>query len=335
MDKAIKAYHLNARGPMYSHYLKRLKTECTNIWQNGRQLCEAISLTGQSCVYELHRLPGDPVEQPEAGEEDKPALSLEKEGVEQSEEKSNPSKQSSGRTSNKKFSRQSRHLNKSLTVNVSERTSSMDSKKSSDDNKTSSRSRSVSNTVMSQKQHSSSIVTRAASNCGEFQSERKDPFSLIDANFTFYNDFASLEIISKKVLVKYEFSVFKPATKSEQQTLSSLTDTLSELNLSQSESHKDLEKKKNSNELKNFNTIEVSQDLKSVSPWATNQVQSQSATTNVALPVFTEMCLSDMLHSESPPGCLPSFNSWSLVSIGKFSDYNPHNGKQKDWFILS
>lgn len=33
-----------------------------------------------------------------------------------------------------------------------------------------------------------------------------------------------------------------------------------------------------------------------------------------------------MTHSESPIGIMPEFNSWSLVNIGKNSQYNVHNG---------
>ena len=42
---------------MYNHYLAQLKRDCSNVWTNGRQLCEAVSLTGHNCVLELHRLP--------------------------------------------------------------------------------------------------------------------------------------------------------------------------------------------------------------------------------------------------------------------------------------
>ena len=36
--------------------------------------------------------------------------------------------------------------------------------------------------------------------------------------------------------------------------------------------------------------------------------------------------LPGMLHTESPPGLLPEFPSWSLLSLGKYSIYNPTQG---------
>ncbi len=47
---------LNARGPVYKKYLKKLENDCLKIWKSGRQLCESISLTGHSCIHELHRV---------------------------------------------------------------------------------------------------------------------------------------------------------------------------------------------------------------------------------------------------------------------------------------
>lgn len=43
----------------------------------------------------------------------------------------------------------------------------------------------------------------------------------------------------------------------------------------------------------------------------------------------------DMVHSESPLGLLPKFSSWSLVSIGKFSDYNCHTGLSQPGFMTN
>ena len=59
----------------------------------------------------------------------------------------------------------------------------------------------------------------------------------------------------------------------------------------------------------------------SASPIPTNQIE------NIEVTVSTEVYLSGMTNSENPAGLLPRFSSWSLVSIGKFSQYNPHTGK--------
>ena len=36
--------------------------------------------------------------------------------------------------------------------------------------------------------------------------------------------------------------------------------------------------------------------------------------------------LPGMLHTNSPPGLLPKFPSWSLMSLGKYSSYSPTQG---------
>lgn len=45
-----------------------------------------------------------------------------------------------------------------------------------------------------------------------------------------------------------------------------------------------------------------------------------------AVVINTEVYLNGMTHSDSPAGLLPRFSSWSLISIGKYTDYNPHTG---------
>ena len=46
----------------------------------------------------------------------------------------------------------------------------------------------------------------------------------------------------------------------------------------------------------------------------------------VRQPSTTEY-LPGMLHSDSPLGLLPMFSSWSLLSLGKYSSYNPSHGE--------
>ncbi len=43
--------------------------------------------------------------------------------------------------------------------------------------------------------------------------------------------------------------------------------------------------------------------------------------------------LAGMTHSENPPGLTPRFSSWSLISIGKNSHYNPHTGLNQPGFL--
>ena len=47
---------MQARGPACDRYLDQLEQECEQVWKNGRQLCEEISLTGNHCVNEVSGL---------------------------------------------------------------------------------------------------------------------------------------------------------------------------------------------------------------------------------------------------------------------------------------
>ncbi len=40
-----------------------------------------------------------------------------------------------------------------------------------------------------------------------------------------------------------------------------------------------------------------------------------------------------MVHSESIPGLLPRYSSWSLCAIGKYSDYSAYNGLTQPGFL--
>lgn len=52
-----------------------------------------------------------------------------------------------------------------------------------------------------------------------------------------------------------------------------------------------------------------------------------------SVPISTEIYLTGMTHSDSPVGLLPRFSSWSLVSIGKYTDYNAHVGLTQPGFM--
>ncbi|KAI0238335.1 Protein SMG8 [Lamellibrachia satsuma] len=79
-----KSYHLNklfqakkvfvqhARGPASDKCLRQLEEDCEKLWRCGRQLCEALSLTGNHCLNELHRLPRESAGEGEG--EGKPSL---------------------------------------------------------------------------------------------------------------------------------------------------------------------------------------------------------------------------------------------------------------------
>ncbi|XP_014673337.1 PREDICTED: protein smg8-like isoform X2 [Priapulus caudatus] len=57
LAQARRVFQHHARGPATSRFARQLSEECEKYWKAGRQLCEEISLTGQHCINELHRLP--------------------------------------------------------------------------------------------------------------------------------------------------------------------------------------------------------------------------------------------------------------------------------------
>ncbi|XP_015577589.2 uncharacterized protein LOC8275246 isoform X1 [Ricinus communis] len=54
LEKALQAFHSLVRGPAVPLFTKRLEDECTSIWKSGRQLCDAVSLTGKPCKHQRH-----------------------------------------------------------------------------------------------------------------------------------------------------------------------------------------------------------------------------------------------------------------------------------------
>ncbi len=46
----------HARGPATEKYMAQLEKDCDKMWKGGRQLCEAVSLTGSHCVNEVQLL---------------------------------------------------------------------------------------------------------------------------------------------------------------------------------------------------------------------------------------------------------------------------------------
>ncbi|KAL5580123.1 hypothetical protein UlMin_012565 [Ulmus minor] len=56
LEKALQAFHLMVKGPAVQCFAKKLEDECTLIWKSGRQLCDAISLTGKPCLHQRHDL---------------------------------------------------------------------------------------------------------------------------------------------------------------------------------------------------------------------------------------------------------------------------------------
>ncbi|KAF2880700.1 hypothetical protein ILUMI_25471 [Ignelater luminosus] len=51
---ALALFSAQARGPLFQQYNTQLIAECQAHWENGRQLCEAASLTGNPCNLPKH-----------------------------------------------------------------------------------------------------------------------------------------------------------------------------------------------------------------------------------------------------------------------------------------
>ena len=346
MDKAVHFYSIQARGPLFDKYLTRLKRECTEIWHRGRQLCEAVSLTGHNCVNEMHELPAPPPQLESAsaaaqGDEDaSPSTTTEDVEKEEGQQQQQQQQQQAAETAEEADvaeedgeeeeddggggdddgndnegvegreddrddedddddeGEEERRLQRTAKRGVRKRGGVRDDELGEDEEsqvaggnketeadddesvvrfrgarktqeqqqaqlsrlwgkqelapattpaartskmrsdrmrlpkqlrqqqqqqqqqQRNSNNKSIrggmSSRCMPVKCHTSNIVTRAASNCGEFQRDRKDPFDLKEANFTFYAEFplASDQMLKRRPLdvCVYEFPVFKQTT---------------------------------------------------------------------------------------------------------------------------
>ncbi|XP_050368048.1 uncharacterized protein LOC126786307 [Argentina anserina] len=56
LEKALLAFHSMVKGHAVQHFAKKLEDECTSIWKSGRQLCDAVSLTGKPCMHQRHNV---------------------------------------------------------------------------------------------------------------------------------------------------------------------------------------------------------------------------------------------------------------------------------------
>ncbi|KAL3518448.1 hypothetical protein ACH5RR_021037 [Cinchona calisaya] len=59
LERALLAFKSMVKGPAVQIYMKKLENECTSIWCSGRQLCDAVSLTGKPCMHKRHNVGTD------------------------------------------------------------------------------------------------------------------------------------------------------------------------------------------------------------------------------------------------------------------------------------
>ncbi|KAJ7566426.1 hypothetical protein O6H91_02G102400 [Diphasiastrum complanatum] len=65
LQKALQAFQKMVGGPAVPPYSEKLKEDCEKVWKSGRQLCDAVSLTGKPCIYQVHEVPdSDKIELP-------------------------------------------------------------------------------------------------------------------------------------------------------------------------------------------------------------------------------------------------------------------------------
>lgn len=285
LEKAIKVYSAQARGSLYKKYLEKLQQDCEEYWKNGRQLCEAVSLTGNQCVNERHRT-GNLV------------------------------------CDKNLFKKELENQNFSL------------------------------NSLPS-KVHSSNIVTISASNCGFLQKERIDPFDLKQANYTFYAEFASIDPIQYSKFNIFNFPIFdgsmieeeKPKREDNQNDSGQIDDDEDLMLLGNGLSQRDQQNDEvphsaNQNqELDMFSSNKQQQPSEGVNAIGNEHSNSLPVDSFVETPDFPPSISSKthalpfMTHSDSQPGLLPLFSSWSLISIGKSSSYIAQQGLNQPGFL--
>ncbi|KAK8957220.1 hypothetical protein KSP39_PZI000643 [Platanthera zijinensis] len=54
LEMALLAFRSMVKGPANKMFTKKLADQCTSIWEAGRQLCDAVSLTGKRCMHPRH-----------------------------------------------------------------------------------------------------------------------------------------------------------------------------------------------------------------------------------------------------------------------------------------
>uniref|UniRef100_A0A7N0TMQ5 Nonsense-mediated mRNA decay factor SMG8 n=1 Tax=Kalanchoe fedtschenkoi TaxID=63787 RepID=A0A7N0TMQ5_KALFE len=59
LRKALSAFHSMVKGSAVRSFSEKLEEECILIWKNGRQLCDAVSLTGKPCLHQRHDASAD------------------------------------------------------------------------------------------------------------------------------------------------------------------------------------------------------------------------------------------------------------------------------------
>jgi len=167
------AFDSIAIGPAYDFYWAKLKQECEEYWLNGRRLCDAVSLTGRHCVYQIHKMPAE-------------------NGMDMPQDTIGADKSNSPVTPEviKEPTTPSVSTEDELALKPKVKIVSLSSLES-----------------LPIKAHSSGYRSIHACNCGKSRKIREDPFDLKDANYSFFqfdccSNLISLSFPSRGILDK-------------------------------------------------------------------------------------------------------------------------------------
>ena len=56
LTQALQMFTVQSRGPAFYEYAEQLKQDCDAYWQNGRQMCEVVSVTNNNCINPVHKV---------------------------------------------------------------------------------------------------------------------------------------------------------------------------------------------------------------------------------------------------------------------------------------
>ncbi|TRY75744.1 hypothetical protein TCAL_11106 [Tigriopus californicus] len=272
--QAMSIFSVQARGPSTSKYAEKLAEDCRAFWENGRQMCEEYSLTGNPCKQRLHYIHGqEPSEPPmETSDEQKAKV---------------------------------------------------------DDDSGWKRRRSTNKKTLPTIHHESGLTFVSACNCGKRQSNRSDPFELIEANWRFFSE---CEIECCQALVHLDFPVCEAKANairtSAALSSSALLDLASDPNAVKTLENLEI---KDSDET---STTKGKPDLPSTSvpPFQSLADLAQTNQGNRPGVNFADP-ISFMLTKTTPTDRLPLFPSWSLIQLGSSHLYSHSSGMNQPGFL--
>lgn len=238
-------FAMQARGPVFDKYSQELIEKCNKHFENGHQLCEHPSLTGNPCTNPKHE---------------------------------------------------------------------------------------------SDMEHCSGVRYVAACDCGRKQGSRDDPYSVRQANYTFYQTLAMDCMCGKLQVERVKFPVFQPSTEEYRAAnLFAGTATTVKTQRSQEQVNSDKLSDPRSDLSQGSDMLVPSKSEFSLAPPQENVIsqdneivlelleeKEDSKDKNLVRQPSTTEYLPGMLTTSSPPSLLPQFPSWSLVCLGASSLYS-HN----------